>query len=144
MCSDHFVTGRPAKLYDTAHHWALLLNLEYNYVCRTVLCKRKGSFTSAAHRELGLSTLASRRKLYLALTMSNCMSFKSPPYLSFFSSPLFHYNTLPIHLLSSTFHLINLFGHSVSWVQHCHRTFETPDTSIATTHFASNIFTNDI
>ena len=31
VCSDHFVTSRPAKLYDTTHQdWAPLLNLGYN------------------------------------------------------------------------------------------------------------------
>ena len=31
VCSDHFVTGRPAKLYDTTHQdWAPLLILGYN------------------------------------------------------------------------------------------------------------------
>ena len=65
-----------------------------NYAWCTVLRKRRGSSTSAARRELGLSTLASRRKLHLALTMFNCMSFKSPPYLSqLFPLPLSHYNT---------------------------------------------------
>ena len=66
----------------------------HNYACRTVLRKRKGSSASAARRELGLSTLASRRKLHLAVTMFNCMSSKSPPYLSqLFSLPSSHYNT---------------------------------------------------
>ena len=53
-----------------------------NYACRTVLRKRRRSSASAAHRELGLSTLASRRKLHLAVTMFKCMSSKSPSYLS--------------------------------------------------------------
>ena len=65
-----------------------------NYACRTVLRKRRGSSASAARRELGLSTLASRRKLHLAHTMFNCMSCKSPPYLSqLFPLPSSHYNT---------------------------------------------------
>ena len=65
-----------------------------NYACCTVLRKHKGSSTLAARRELGLSTLASRRKLHLAVTMFNCMSSKSPPYLSqLFSLPSSHYNT---------------------------------------------------
>ena len=66
-----------------------------NYACRTVLRKRRGSSASSAFRELGLSTLASRRKLHLAVTMFNCMSSKSPPYLSqLFSLSSSHYNTL--------------------------------------------------
>ena len=65
-----------------------------NYACHTVLHKRRGSSASAACRELGLSTLASRRKLHLALTMFKCMSSNSPPYLSqFFPLPSSHYNT---------------------------------------------------
>ena len=65
-----------------------------NYACCTVRRKRRESSTSAACRELGLSTLASRRKLHLALTMFNCMSSKSPSYLSqLFSLPSSHYNT---------------------------------------------------
>ena len=65
-----------------------------NYACRIVLHKRRGSSASAARRELGLSTLASRRKLHLALNMFNCMSSKSPPYLSqLFPLPSSHYNT---------------------------------------------------
>ena len=62
--------------------------------CRTVLHKHKGSSASAACKELGLSTLTSRRKLHLAVTMFNCMSSKSSPYLfQYFSLPLSHYNT---------------------------------------------------
>ena len=65
-----------------------------NYACCTVLCKRRGSFALAACTELCLSTLASRRKLHFALTMFNCMSSKSPPYLSqLFPLPSSHYNT---------------------------------------------------
>ena len=65
-----------------------------NYACRSVLHKHRGSSASAARRELGLSTLASRTKLHLALTMFNCMYSKSPPYLSqLFPLPSSHYNT---------------------------------------------------
>ena len=80
-----------------------------NYACCTVHHKRRGSSASAAHRELGLSTLASRRKLHLALTMFNCMSFKSPPYLSQLFLCL-HATTTPalFPLPSSIFHLIHL------------------------------------
>ena len=70
------------------------LEILLNYACRTVLHKCRGSSTSAARRELGLSILASRRKCHLALTMFNCMSSKSPPYLSqLFPLPSSHYNT---------------------------------------------------
>ena len=65
-----------------------------NYAFHTVLHKRRGSSALAARRELGLSTLASRRKSHLALTMFNCMSSKSPLYLSqLFPLPSSHYNT---------------------------------------------------
>ena len=70
-----------------------------NYACRTVVHKRKGSSALAAHRELGLSTLASRRKL--AVTMFNCMSSKSPPYLSISA---FFFAFIPLqHLLRFIF-----------------------------------------
>ena len=114
-----------------------------SYACRTVLRKRRGSSASAAHREIGLSTLASRRKHHLTL-MFNCMSSKSPPYFSqLFLLPSSHYNT---RSASSTFDLIDLplaKSHSVSWVQRCsdpcHRTSGTPENSTAFTHFVSNI-----
>ena len=65
-----------------------------NYTCRTVLRKCRGSSASATRREQGLSTLTSRRKLDFVLTMFNCMSSKSPPYLSQrFPLPSSHYNT---------------------------------------------------
>ena len=73
---------------------AFRLETLLNYACRTVLRKRSGSSTSAARSELGLSTLASRRKFHLALIMFNCMSSKSSTYLSqLFPLPSSHYNT---------------------------------------------------
>ena len=70
------------------------LETVHNYACCTVLRKRKGSSALAARRELCLPTQASRRNLHLAVTMFNCMSSKSLPYLSqLICSPSFHYNT---------------------------------------------------
>ena len=102
--------------------------------------------------ELGLSTLTSRRKLHLAVTMFNCM-LPSPLliYLSYFLR--FQPTTTPtlLHLPSSTFLPIDpplAKSHSVLWAQHCgdpcHRTSATLKTSLGTTHSASNIFINDI
>ena len=123
-----------------------------NYAYRTVLCKQRGSSKSAAHREIGLPTLASRRKLHLALTMFNCMSSKSPPYLSqLFPLPSSHYNTrsasssqlnLPPNWSSFGQKSFSCMG-SALW-DPCHRTFGTLETSITITHFASNLFRNDI
>ena len=71
-----------------------------NYACHTVLHKQRGSSALAARRELGLSTLASRRKSHLALTMFNCTSSKSPLYLS----QSFSFAFIPLqHLLCFVF-----------------------------------------
>ena len=65
-----------------------------NFSCRTVLCKRKDYSASAARRELGLPTLASRRKLHSAQMVFKCLSSNSPSYLSqLFSYPPSHYHT---------------------------------------------------
>ena len=123
------------------------LETHLNYACRTVLRKRRGSSTSAAHRELGLSTLASRRKLQPALTiLTVCPSSPLLIFLSFFLC--LHPTTTfaLLHLLSSTFYLINLplaKNHSVSCVQDygdpCHQTSGKPENSTVFTHFASII-----
>ena len=103
-------------------------------------------------RQLGLSTLASRRKLHNSVTMFNCMSSKSPPYLS----QLFFFAFIPLQHPSTSSSQLNLSPivppsakcHSVSWAQHCgdpcHRTSKTLETSLGTTHFASDISINDI
>ena len=118
-----------------------------NYACRTILRKRRRSSASAAHRELGLSTLASRRKLHLAVTMFKCMSSKSPSYLSHLFL-CFHPTTTPalLCLPSSTFHLIDLplaKSHSVQRAQccgnPCHWTSGTPENSAGFAQFVSNI-----
>ena len=73
---------------------ALRLETLLNVARCTVLCRHRDFSASAAHGELGLSTLSTRRKLHLAQTMFKCLSSQSPPYLSqLFSSPTSHYNT---------------------------------------------------
>ena len=105
------------------------------------------------HRLLvGLSTLASRRKLHLAVAMFNCMS-SSPLhiYLSFFLRLHPTTTPAPLHLPSSTSHPIDPLldkSHSVLWAQHCgdpyHRRSQTVKTSLDITHSASDISINDI
>ena len=118
-----------------------------NYACRTVLHKCRGSSTSAARRELGLSILASRRKRHLVLTIFNCMSSKSPPYLSqLFPLPSSHYNT---HSASSSQLNLprnrSLFGQkSFSFMgaalwRSLSPNIRTPENSTVFTHFASII-----
>ena len=73
---------------------ALHLEILLNFACRTVLRRRRDYSASAAHGELGLSTLSAKRELHLVQAMFKCLSSQSPPYLSqFFSSPTSHYNT---------------------------------------------------
>ena len=119
-----------------------LLNYDYCTDC----CRRKGSSASAARKKLGVSTLASKRRLHLVLTMFNCMSSKSPPYLSELFLCLHPATTRTLFRLpSSTFHLINLPW--TSRVQLCgdpfHLTSERPKTSPAITHSVSNISISD-
>ena len=123
------------------------LEILLNYACCTVLHKRRRSYASSARRELGIFTLASRRKLHLALIMFNCMYSKSLPYFSQrFPLTSSHYNTRSA--LSSQLNLPpnrSSFGRkSFSFIaKHCgdtcHRTFGTPVASTAINHFASNI-----
>ena len=122
------------------------LEILLNYACCTVLHKRRRSYASSARRELGIFTLASRRKLHLALIMFNCMYSKSLPYFSqLFPLTSSHYNTRSA--LSSQLNLPpnrSSFGRkSFSFIaKHCgdtcHRTFGTPVASTAINHFASN------
>ena len=53
-----------------------------NFGCRIVLNRNKNFSASAVRKELGLPTLASRRKLHLAQLMFKCLSSHSPTYLS--------------------------------------------------------------
>ena len=73
-----------------AHHLETLLN----FSCRTVLRRRYDYSATAARRELGLSTLTTRRKLHTAQMVFKCLTSNSPPYLSqLFSCPPSQYNT---------------------------------------------------
>ena len=73
---------------------ALCLETLLNFACHTVLCRHRDYSASAAHSELGLSTLFAKRKLDLAQSMFKCLSSQSPPYLSqLFISPTSHYTT---------------------------------------------------
>ena len=116
-----------------------------NYACRTVLRKHRGFSTSAACRSFHPSFQEKNVTLLLP-----CSTVCPPsPLLIFLSFSLcFHPTTTPalLCLPSSTFHLINVHlakRHSVSLAQHCgnpcHQTSGKPDTSVAFTHFASNI-----
>ena len=92
---------------------ALRLETLLNFACRTVLRKCRDYSASAAHSELGLSTLSARRNLHLAQTVFKCLSSESPSYLSqLFSSTSSHYNT---H--SSSTHQINLPSSRTSFGQ---------------------------
>ena len=75
-----------------------------NFGCKTVLRRKRDSSSTAALKELGLTTLTLRRKLHTAQLMFRCLSSKVPSYLSrLFSSPSTFHNT---H--SSTTHQLNL------------------------------------
>lgn len=85
-----------------AKHLETLLN----FSCRTVLRKQKEYSACAARRELGLTTLASRRKLHTAQMVFKCLSplSPSPPYLAQLLSPTTsHYRTR-----ASSFSQLNL------------------------------------
>ena len=75
-----------------------------NCGCKTVLPSRKrDSSSTAALKELGLTTLTLRRKLHTAQLMFQCLSSNAPSYLSrLFSSPSTFRNTC-----SSTTHQLN-------------------------------------
>ena len=62
---------------DSNHLQTLL-----NYGCRTVLHHPRLSSSSALWKDLGLSSLASHRKLHLAEFMFKCHNFIAPPYLT--------------------------------------------------------------
>ena len=57
------------------------LDLLLNFSCRTVLRRRKYSSASSARRDLGISTLSSRRKVHVVQTVFKCLSSNSPSYL---------------------------------------------------------------
>ena len=65
-----------------------------NFVCRTVLHKRRDYSASSACKEVGISTLSVEQKIHLAQTVYKCVSSQSPTYLSnLFSTPTSQYNT---------------------------------------------------
>ena len=84
--------------------WFFLLNLTsctkkeaqqmetlLNYACRVVLHHRKHESATAARSELGMTTLAVRRKIHLAHLMYKCTHSQHPPYLaSLFLLPSSH------------------------------------------------------
>ena len=72
---------------------ALCLETLLNFACHTVIRRHRDCSASAAHGELGLSTLFARRKLHLAQTMFKCLFSQFLHYLSqLFPSPTSHYN----------------------------------------------------
>ena len=79
----------------------------HNYACRTVLCQRKGSSASTAHRKLSLPTLASRRT-FTSLSPCSTVCLPSPVliYLSFYLHLHPTTTPAPLRLPNSTFHLI--------------------------------------
>ena len=73
-----------------------------NFTCKLALRRSRDWSSSAALRDLQLTTLTSRCKLHLAQCMFRCLSFQSPPYLSkLFSYSYSHRKTRS----SSTAHL---------------------------------------
>ena len=63
-----------------------------NYACRVVLHRQKHESATAARAELGLTTLAVRRKIHLARLMYKCTHSQQPPYLaSLFPLPSSHH-----------------------------------------------------
>ena len=76
----------------------------FNLGCKTVLRRKCDSSSTAAVKELGLTTLTLRRKLHTAQLMFQCLSSKAPTYLTrLFSSPSTFHNTR-----SSTTRQLNL------------------------------------
>ena len=66
----------------------------FNFGCKVVLRRRRDYSSTAARKELDLTTLASRRQLHMAQCMFRCLSLQSPTYLSgLFTPPSSHYKT---------------------------------------------------
>ena len=66
--------------------WSLRLQTLFNYGCRIALHLYSLSSSSALWKDLGLSSLASHRKLHLAELMFKCHSSLAPPYLTSLST----------------------------------------------------------
>ena len=75
-----------------------------NFGCKIVLRRSRDCSSSAALRELQLTTLTSRRKLHMAQCMFRCLSSQSPPYLS----KLFSYSSSHRKTRSSSTAQLNL------------------------------------
>ena len=66
-----------------------------NFACRSVLYRCQFSSASAAHCELGVSTLSSRRKFHLVQIVFKCLYSTRPFYLSqLFPTPSSSYHNL--------------------------------------------------
>ena len=66
----------------------------FNFGCKVVLRRRRDYSSTAARKELNLTTLASRRQIHMAQCMFRCLSLQSPTYLSgLFTPPSSHYKT---------------------------------------------------
>ena len=73
---------------------SLRLESLLNFACRAIFRRSKHYSASAAHHDLGLSTLSSRMKLHLSQTIFRCLSSHCPSYLSqLFSSPSSSHHT---------------------------------------------------
>ena len=73
----------------------------FNYGCRIALHHPRLSSSSALWKDLGLSSLASRRKLHLAEVMFKCHNSLAPPYLtSLVNTPSHKYSTRKRNLVS--------------------------------------------
>ena len=109
-----------------------------NFGCKIVLRRCRASSSAIALRDLGLTTLSSRKKLHMAQCMFRCLSSHSPPYLSrLFSSASSHYttrfsSTCQFNLLQSKLRLVR--KPTALPVHHfggrCQHIFVTPKTII--------------
>ena len=73
----------------------------FNYSCRIALHRSRLSSSSALWKDLGLSSLASSRKLHLAELMFKCHNSLAPPYLtSLFNTSSHKYSTRKNNLVN--------------------------------------------
>ena len=65
-----------------------------NFGCKVALCRYRDYSSTAARKELDLTTLSLRRQLHMAQCMFRCLSLQSQPYLSrLFTPSSSHYKT---------------------------------------------------
>ena len=65
-----------------------------NFGCKVVLRRYRDYSSTAARKELNLTTLSLRRQLHMAQCMYRCLSLQAPPYLSrLFTPSSSHYKT---------------------------------------------------